>query len=144
LSADPDFPVYRTAMAQTVAQGKARGFVKLSPEDRFAKADLRTVYKSLYPMLSADAHNNTSLLRSRHAQPVGDGYEIGLYLGIGGYGASVLATLCEMLMFASEDMHEAYGWGKGMVREMRPIVEPIQGAVVDMGRPREVSFGQDV
>jgi hypothetical protein len=41
-------------------------------------------------MLSADAHNNTSLLRSRHAQPVGDGFEIGLYLGIGGYGSSVL------------------------------------------------------
>jgi hypothetical protein len=44
LSADPNFLVYRTAMAQTVAQGKVRGLVKLSPEDRFAKADLRTVY----------------------------------------------------------------------------------------------------
>jgi hypothetical protein len=39
-----------------------------------------------------------------------------------------------MIMFASEDMHEAYGWGKGIVREMRPIVEPIQAAVVDLGR----------
>jgi len=34
---------------------------------------------------------------------------------------SVLATLCEMLMFASEDMHKAYGWGKGIVRQIRAM-----------------------
>jgi hypothetical protein len=128
LSADPNFPLYRKAIAQAVAEGKTRGFEKLSPEVRFEKAKLPTVYKSLYPMLSADAHNNTSLLRSRHAQPVGDIVEVGLYLGIGGYGASVLATLSEMLMFASEDMHERYGWGKGMVSEIRTIVEPLRHA----------------
>jgi hypothetical protein len=138
LSADPNFPLYRTAIAQAANDGKMRGVVKLSPEARFEKADIPTVYKSLYPMLSADAHNNTSLLRSRHAQPVGDWYEIGLYMEIGGYGTSVAATLSEMLMFASEDMHEAFGWGKGMVHDIRAIVEPLQKAVIDHGgRPKQ-------
>jgi len=70
-------------VAQNVADAAARGNTKLSPEERFEKANLRAEYKSLYPMLSADAHNNTSLLNSRHAKPRGGGFVIELYSGGG-------------------------------------------------------------
>jgi hypothetical protein len=124
LRIDPKFPEYRSMISQNVANAAARGNTKLSPEERFEKANLRAEYKSLYPMLSADAHNNTSLLNSRHARPEGDGFVIELYSGGGAYGNSVLMTLSELIMFASEDIHERLGFGKGIVTEIRATVEP--------------------
>jgi hypothetical protein len=47
-----------------------------------------------------------------------------LYSGEGGYGDAILLTLAEMIMFASEDMHERFGTGKDSVKGIRYVVDP--------------------
>jgi hypothetical protein len=41
-------------------------------------------------------------------------------------GSSVLMTPSELIMSASEDMHARFGFGKGIVGEIRAILEPVR------------------
>jgi hypothetical protein len=45
---------------------RKRGFSKLDIKERFERAGLTDEYDSVYQMLSAEAHNNISHLRSRY------------------------------------------------------------------------------
>jgi len=119
---------YRSTISQNVSNAAARGIGKVDVEDRFDNVGQSALYKSLWPLLSADAHNNTSLLHSRHARTQGDAFVLELYSGRGAFGSSGLLTLAEMLMYTSEDIHETYGFGKGMVSEIRAIVDPLRAA----------------
>jgi Family of unknown function (DUF5677) len=128
LSADPNFASYRSTINQNLDDAAARGVKKVEVEDRFNNVGQYALYKSLWPMLSADAHNNTSLLHSRHARTVGEAFVLELYSGGGAFGSAPLMTLAEMLMYSSEDIHETYGFGKGMASEIRAIVDPLRAA----------------
>jgi hypothetical protein len=128
LTRDPNFAEYRSTISQNVSNAAARGIGKVDVEDRFDNVGQSALYKSLWPLLSADAHNNTSLLHSRHARTQGDAFVLELYSGRGAFGSSGLLTLAEMLMYTSEDIHETYGFGKGMVSEIRAIVDPLRAA----------------
>jgi hypothetical protein len=96
---------------------KDADITKLDAEERFKRVGMKDDYDGLYSALSSDVHNNTSHLRYRHPQ-------FTLYSGEGGYGDAILVTFSEILMFASELMHERFGDGKNSVKGIRYAVDP--------------------
>lgn len=132
LSGSPRFPANRQKVAAKVAAYAKAGIAKLSPEERFEKAKLTAEYQALYSMLSADSHNNTSALKTRHTRQEGDETLLELYSGKGSYADSVLLSLAEMIMFTTEDLHERFGEGKETVAGIRAMVHPVRLAAADM------------
>lgn len=122
--ADPAFPKYRKHMKKERQKAKTANAAKLGAEKRFARVGMQNEYEGLYAALSSDVHNNTSHLKYRHTRAVRGGFTFTLYSGEGGYGDAVLLTMCEILSYASEDMHEQYGDGKDSVKGFRYVLEP--------------------
>jgi hypothetical protein len=124
ISNDPRLPWFRKEIKKRLAAAATNNAPTLDAETRFEKASLTAEYKALWRFLSADHHNNISSLRFRHTQRRGGKEELKLYSGGGGYSGSVALTLSEMIMFASEYLHDEFGTGIGSVRGIRAIVEP--------------------
>jgi hypothetical protein len=122
--ADPAFPDYQKQMKRRLKDAIAVSATKLRAEERFARVGMQNEFAGLYTALSSDVHNNTGHLKYRHTRVEGDTFVFTLYSGEGGYGDAVLFTLSEILLFASEDMHERYGAGKDVVKGIRYVVEP--------------------
>jgi hypothetical protein len=135
---DPAFPKYRKHMKQINQKTKAANATKLGAEDRFRRVEMQPDYDGLYSALSSDAHNNTSHLKYRHTRVVNDKFVFTLYSGEGGYGDAILVTFSEILMFASELMHERFGDGKGSVKGIRYAVDPARERAIKADKPKRV------
>jgi hypothetical protein len=121
---DPAFPDYRKHMKKKNKEAKAANATKLGAEERFKRVGMQNDYVGLYTTLSSDVHNNTSHLKYRHTRLKGDEFVFTLYSGEGGYGDAVLLTMAEIVLFASEDMHEHFGNGIDSVKGIRYVVDP--------------------
>ncbi|MEP6883956.1 MAG: DUF5677 domain-containing protein [Gammaproteobacteria bacterium] len=130
LRTDPDFALNRKEIRKRFEEAAEQQAKKLDVEERFECAGLKREYKSLYGLLSAEAHNNISALTNRHMVSEGEQITVNLHTGKGCYGLASLLTLAEMLLFASEIMHVKWGFGEGLARDIRDIVEPIRIAAV--------------
>jgi len=121
---DPAFPAYRKHMKKKLKDAKAASAVKLGTEERFTRVGMRNDYIGLYSALSSDVHNNSSHLKYRHTRLKNAEFVFTLYSGEGGYGDAILLSLAEIVLFASEDIHERFGDGKDTVKGIRYVVDP--------------------
>jgi hypothetical protein len=135
---DPAFPNYRKHMKGRNKLAKDANVTKLDAEERFRRVGMESDYDGLYSALSSDVHNNTSHLRFRHARIVDGQPKFTLYSGEGGYGDAILVTFSEILMFASELMHERFGGGKDSVKGIRYVVDPARERAAKADKPRRV------
>lgn len=135
---DPNFAMYRKHMKKKLKVTKVANATRLKAEEKFTKAGMHNDYWGLHVTLSSDVHNNTSHLMHRHMRATKDGFSCTLYTGEGGYGDAVLLTMSEILMFASEDMHERYGDGKDSVKGIRYVVDPARERAAKADKRRHV------
>lgn len=58
---------------------KAKGIKPLMPAERFARADQRSLYETIYNELCADSHNNIRALNERHIREVDGKTEVVMF-----------------------------------------------------------------
>jgi hypothetical protein len=124
----------RKVFKELAKQHAAKDAAKLSAEERFDRAEAAAEYWSLYAFLSSETDNNLSALITRHlTQDESGKWVLDLYSGRAGFGRAVLLSVAEMLMHASNEMHDRYGKGRERVAW---ITRAVEGARASVQSPR--------
>lgn len=108
----PQLVEWRKLHKDATKEAARQGLSRADAEERFREAELLPEYRSVWKILSASMHNNTSTLRSRHYERTGDSFEIVCSDGRAPYEISCLLHCTELLLNASEVLHEKWGAGR--------------------------------
>jgi hypothetical protein len=137
LRMDPIFEIGRRLQTQRLAELESRGITKLEIGERFERAGLKDIYDSVYQMLSAESHNNTSQLRSRYlilrderlhvrareGEPPGHNYEDACTL-----------TMGEIVLKSTEKLLRWRGHGLAVVSEADAELTRLQSLAQELER----------
>jgi hypothetical protein len=110
-------PEARRTHAQFVAALEKRGKKKLDPKERYGRAGLTHEYEAAYSLLSACAHNNVSVLISRHCDLTAEPPTIQLFNTDTPYEASCTLTTAEIVLRAAEKVLRLCGHGVAVLSE---------------------------
>ena len=66
-------------MERELKELKSKGYKPLTIRERFERADMVEVYRSIYHFLSADCHSEIGALFGRHFEPGNDDFALVLY-----------------------------------------------------------------
>lgn len=132
---NPELPEVRKVTAQHLKDLKSKGIVAASIEARFELAEQGQIYSSLYKLLSACAHNNTSMLRALHKAWRPNEKSVTLFPTDAPYEIPAYLQLVQIVAFAVERMDSKFGGGKlaGVVQKLTTRVgeldsNPLAGA----------------
>jgi Family of unknown function (DUF5677) len=122
-------PDARRAHAQLVTELEKRGKKKLEPRDRYGLAGLTHEYESAYSLLSACAHNNVSVLLSRHCDLAAEPPAIRLFNANTPYEASCMLTTAEIVLRSAEKVLRMCGHGVAVLSEARRELERLHAKI---------------
>jgi hypothetical protein len=123
--------VGRKKFAEELRELEAQGVRPLAIDERFERAKLTVEHQSLYAILSAEAHNNITELRSRYI----DGDEEEAWLVRPGqfsrhdhnYGRPCTLTMGEMVVKGTEKVLRLFGHGVAVISNAGRELERIAG-----------------
>lgn len=88
---------------------ESKGIRALKIDEKFKRADLEKLYRSVYNMLCSDSHNNIRSLITRHIQDMDTDYEMVIYKDYSlADSAHYVGTNSEILIKVSEIVHQFF------------------------------------
>ena len=108
---------YREIVSQhkkQIADLESKGITHMTVLDRFKKAEMKDVYRSVYNFACAESHNNIRSLASRHLEADKDGkLEVVAYRGFSEEEhEALLDSVCGTLVNISIQVHEKFQSGR--------------------------------